>query len=189
MVVWHTRCPFKSWLQLQFAVINVIKGGFAMKLIRLIFQNPSLRGTQLGGTNNVFTWSYVVKFAKVNCFGILFLKEGFSTYVNFRPLNTWIYPCWERCLGTGVVEKVIAFGVHSCSCWFRMRGGGTLLGAGGPAFHFHWWHKAPLSSSRPGSLVSLRTIQCVPTDTSCNHDPYLKGKWESSCAWHKESIQ
>lgn len=69
-------------------MINVIKGGFAMKLIRLIFQNPSLRGTQLGGTNNVFTWSYVVKFAKVNCFGILFLKEGFSTYINFRPLNT-----------------------------------------------------------------------------------------------------
>lgn len=69
-------------------MINVIKSGFVIKLMELTFQDPSLRGTQLRDTNNVFTWSYVVKFAQVNCFGILFLKEGSPTYRSFRPLKT-----------------------------------------------------------------------------------------------------
>lgn len=45
MGVWDPRHPFKSWLKLQFSVINVSRGGFFMKLMELIFQDPSLRGT------------------------------------------------------------------------------------------------------------------------------------------------
>lgn len=62
----------------------------------------------------MFTCSYVVKFAKVSCFGILFLKQGFPTCISFRFLNLNL-PLLGKMLGTGVVVKVMAFGVHSVS--------------------------------------------------------------------------
>ena len=63
----------------------------------------------------MFTCSYIVKFAKVSCFGILFLKQGFPTCISFRLLNLNLSSLGKM-LGTGVVVKVMVFGVHSCFC-------------------------------------------------------------------------
>ena len=47
----------------------------------------------------MFTCSYIVKFAKVSCFRILFLKQGFPTCISFRLLNLNL-PSLGKMLGT-----------------------------------------------------------------------------------------
>lgn len=76
-----------------------------MKLMKLIFQDSAPTGTQIRDTNNVVTCFYLIKFAKVNCFAILFLKKGPPQLVQaldpLKPNQSNL----ERCLGWQGVEE------------------------------------------------------------------------------------
>jgi len=75
------------------------RGGFTMKLMKLMFQGPSLaRATYkaLGGALNKYELSYL--------FFLFLVLYSFSgrgppkLYINFRPPKNWICPCVCVCV-------------------------------------------------------------------------------------------